>query len=120
MNAAEFMAKKEGENRTRRKSVMAPWLEDMLILRANGYTYEEVREFLALNGVHVKIPGIIKYVHRHQGTPGKPGRRKQAGDEPARKQSDVETSTEAKPDNKPTSVDLRKIRENIDFDKYMK
>ena len=47
-----------------RRSKLAPWLADIRKLRANGYTLEQVREFLAKNGVEITIAGVSAYVKR--------------------------------------------------------
>lgn len=47
-----------------RRSKLAPWLADIRKLRANGYTLEQVREFLSQNGVEISIAGVSAYVKR--------------------------------------------------------
>lgn len=47
-----------------RKSVLAPWLEAIQVLRGKDYTLDQVLEFLAENGVTISRAGLSAYLRR--------------------------------------------------------
>jgi hypothetical protein len=53
------------------QSRLAPYLPDLMKLRAENYTLEQLNEFLKLNGVTISTSGLQKYLQRQTMTPGK-------------------------------------------------
>lgn len=49
----------------RKDSVLKPYLGDLKRLKSDGFTYEQMQEYLRSNGVVVIIPTILKYLKRH-------------------------------------------------------
>lgn len=62
MDADSFLK----QNAPRPRSAMADYWDDIKKLRAAGCTLEQVREFLAANGVAVSIAAISKYIKRRE------------------------------------------------------
>ena len=56
----------------RRLSRIAPFLEQVLRLKADGYSDDQVRAFLAANGVRVTQPTISRFVSKHRNQMKKP------------------------------------------------
>ncbi len=51
-----------------KQSRLGPWAADIAKLRANGCSLDQVRDFLAANGVEVSVPAISKFIKRKEGT----------------------------------------------------
>lgn len=62
MDADSFLK----QNAPRPRSAMADYWDDIKKLRAAGCTLEQVREFLAANGVAVSVAAISKYIKRRE------------------------------------------------------
>lgn len=62
MDADSFLK----QNAPRPRSAMADYWDDIKKLRAAGCTLEQVREFLAANGVTVSVAAISKYIKRRE------------------------------------------------------
>lgn len=67
MDANEFLKRvKPAAKRSR----LAPFLDDINKLRGEGCTLDQVREFLAANGVEISVAGLSKYIKRQEGKAG--------------------------------------------------
>lgn len=49
-----------------KRSRLGPWSADIDKLRQNGCSLEQVREFLAINGVVVSVAAISKFIKRQE------------------------------------------------------
>ena len=52
-----------------RRSRLAPWWADISKLRRAGCTLEQVKVFLATNGVEITVPGLSTYIQRRSRQP---------------------------------------------------
>lgn len=59
ISATEFMQQKSAPKRSK----LAPFQDDILLLKQNGYTDMQVLEFLAMNGVKVAQSTLNQFVH---------------------------------------------------------
>lgn len=60
----DFMRETEAA-RPGRVSPLRPFKDDIKRLRASGYTYKQIVEFLAQNGVHVTVQTVSSFMYRH-------------------------------------------------------
>jgi len=65
MKAEDFEAQNAPKGR---RSRLAPYLTDIRKLRDDGYTLEQIREFLALNKISISIRGLTAYLQRQAKT----------------------------------------------------
>lgn len=65
MDANEFLEK---TTPTAQRSRLAPFWNDITMLREKGCTLKQVCEFLAINGVQISIAGLSMYIKRRGGT----------------------------------------------------
>ncbi|WP_124678920.1 hypothetical protein [Burkholderia cenocepacia] len=63
MNREEFEKTTEPAGR---KSKLAPFLIDIRALRDNGYSLQQVLEYLKANGVEISLRGLTAYLARHK------------------------------------------------------
>ncbi|WP_175771818.1 hypothetical protein [Burkholderia ambifaria] len=49
-----------------RKSKLAPFLIDIRALRDNGYSLQQVLEYLKANGIEISLRGLTAYLARHK------------------------------------------------------
>lgn len=74
MDANEYLKKiKPAAHRSR----LAPFWNEITKLRQNNCTLDQVREFLAVNGVKISIAGLSNYIKRR-------------GDHPLRRSTDIQ------------------------------
>lgn len=90
MDADSFLK----QNAPRPRSAMADYWEDIKKLRAAGYTLEQVRSFLAANGVTVSVAAISKYIKRREAE----GDTIAKAETPATAETPVERQKEAAPE----------------------
>jgi DNA-binding transcriptional MerR regulator len=88
MDLDEFLEKESPATRSK----LAPWLKDIQTLRSKGYTLEQVRKYLAFNGVTITVAGLSAYLRRRAGVT-----RRQAGEHEARAASVQATPDPASP-----------------------
>jgi len=69
MKAEEFKTQQKPKGR---RSRLAPYLGDIRKLRNDGYTLEQIREFLALNQISISIRGLTAYLQRQEKIPASP------------------------------------------------
>ncbi len=67
MDADEFLKRVEP---AAKRSRLAPFLDDIKKLRGEGCTLDQVREFLAANGVTISVAGLSKFLKRQEEKPG--------------------------------------------------
>lgn len=124
MDADSFLK----QNAPRPRSAMADYWDDIKKLRAAGCTLEQVREFLAANGVAVSVAAISKYIKRREAegetidkeetrtTAEKPvERQKEAAAEPAPKPAEPAPET----DEEGGRLSAKQKRERL-ADQYIK
>jgi hypothetical protein len=61
MTADEFLAQIQP---ARRRSKLEPWLADLVRLRQAGCTFDQLRQFLAQNQIHISRAAIAAYLAR--------------------------------------------------------
>lgn len=66
MNIDEFLNQKKQkiENKSKNKSKLFKYRNEILKLKENGCTFEDIQEFLKLNGINYSIPTIYAFYKR--------------------------------------------------------
>lgn len=118
MNADEFLKQVLPASKPSR---LAPYLNDLNMLRQSGYTFKQAQDFLRRNDVTISIGGLAAYLQR-QSNPRieKPTPKGQYTTAPAKSSPIVKSETEPEPKssmaNSHNPADLDKIiRSNPDL-----
>lgn len=59
ISAQEFAQANPKRNRV---SKLDPFLKDILYLREEGYTYQQITHFLNLNGIHISLTALRSFI----------------------------------------------------------
>jgi hypothetical protein len=62
MGLAEYKAQHKPKGH--RKSILEAWWTDIVDLRSDGYTNDQIVHYLATEGVNISITGLSKYIQR--------------------------------------------------------
>lgn len=106
MDAHEFLKKVAP---AAQRSRLAPFWNDIATLRENDCTLEQVRAFLAANGVQISIAGLSKYIKRREEGKAQPSRSTPAAAAP-QVQAPTESGQTAETRRITNPADIRKAR----------